>query len=236
MSERINSMEKRQIEGYVFNSAVSTSLDGHLGVSKPAHRHLFFKKIGVDPNMVIDIGTVNGGEVRVATKADAGTVIAGCDGLITAEKNLYIALITADCLPVKLMDFGKGTIGLVHAGWRGLNCEIISSAIDKMRENFGSNPAKIEVEIAPRICVDHYEIQNDLFEMFKPVDGAIKFKDDKLYLDLVAVARHQLIKAGITERNINDSGICTYEHMDYFSNRRHANPGRFMTILGIKSN
>lgn len=235
MSERLGQMESFARCGFEFKFAVSNALDGHLGVTKPEHRHLFFTKLGINSHDVVDIGTENGGKIEIATRESAGKLIPHCDGIITAEKKLYLALITADCLPIKLMDPGKGVIGLVHAGWRGLKAGIVKTALSKMNQTFGSDPGNVEVRIAPGICRDHYEIKDDVAEEFSQIPGAVRHQNQKIYLDLIGIAKHQMKESGVLLKNITASGICTYENMDYFSHRRYANPGRFMTILGMKA-
>jgi len=39
------------------------------------------------------------------------------DALVTDSKKVWIGVLSADCLPVFLV--GEGTVGVVHAGWRG---------------------------------------------------------------------------------------------------------------------
>src|SRR5215469_2457729 len=60
------------------------------------------------------------------------------DGLITAEPGLLLGVLTADCLPVIILDPRLRAIGVFHAGWRGTVKRIVEKAVGEMRCRFGS--------------------------------------------------------------------------------------------------
>ena len=88
------------------------------------------------------------------------------DGQITNESGVVLYVLGADCVPVFLVDVEKKVISAVHAGWRGTADNIVQAAIDKMRDNFGSDTRDIKAVIGPSICQDCYEVSADVADIF----------------------------------------------------------------------
>ena len=134
-----------------------------------------------------------------------------------------------------MIDKDKKVIGLIHAGWRGLNCWIVSRAVTEMRE-LGSDYRNIRAGIGPCICQDHYEFGKEAWTFFGSVPDAIIKKDGQNYLDLRRVVVYKLREAGIARENISVSDACTYCDESMFSYRRDGQGyGVMMTVFGILS-
>ena len=71
------------------------------------------------------------------------------DGLITKTPGLLLAVLTADCLPVIVVDPKHRAVGVFHAGWRGTVKRIVEKGIGEMRKHFGSDPAQLRAAIGP---------------------------------------------------------------------------------------
>ena len=82
------------------------------------------------------------------------------DAVITNQKNLPIAVLTADCAPVLICDDKKKIIAAVHAGWRGAYKGILSKVI-KFMLNKGCKLKNITAAIGPSISVKNYEVKID---------------------------------------------------------------------------
>ena len=108
----------------------------------------------------------HGSRVVAVGKKNAGKIIKNCDGLITNDPEIYLKVSAADCLPIAFFDPSTNSIGLVHAGWRGLENGVIKNAVNLMKETFGSRVDKIVVFVGPYICQKHYEVKNDVYEKF----------------------------------------------------------------------
>jgi hypothetical protein len=201
------------------------------------NREKFFKKLGIDKKLTIRAGLVHKNKIALVSKKEAGRIIEKTDGLITKEKNIFLTITIADCLPIFIYDPEKEITGLVHGGWRSLAGNILKEAIDKMMDNFKSNPAHILIGIGPGISQCHFEIKNDLVRkwydrtIFAP--GVILKEDNKKYLDLKKIAKIQLMELGIKEQNIEVSPECTFcLKTKYFSYRREK-PKQVQTMLAI---
>lgn len=116
------------------------------------------------------------------------------DALWTDRSGLALSVITADCVPVVLA--GPGGIAAVHAGWRGLVHGVISATLREVPGRLSEWTAWI----GPAIGVCCYEVGEDVAAQVVAAsapDVAVPGPSGKPHLDLQAVARRQLEKAGI---------------------------------------
>ena len=172
-----------------------------------------------------DILIVSGGVLSSKACPDA-------DAYITNEKNLPIAIRTADCVPVFIYDPKNNAIGLAHAGWRGTYKSIALKTIQKMQESFGCDPASLRTVLGPSIRECCYQVGEEFRHYFP---SNTKDRGGYLYADVVGANRDQLLKAGVLPANIYDSGICTCCNKDYFSFRRDGkNAGRMISLMMLK--
>lgn len=160
------------------------------------------------------------------------------DGLITNAPGLLLAIQTADCLPIILVDPKSRAVGAFHAGWRGTVKRITEKGVGEMQRWFGSRPRDLKVAIGPGIHGCCYEVGEDVrdkFEsqfayaakLFREVKESDPVREKypllfltarapghgelpkKIFLDLVEANRQQLIAAGVAARNIEASPLCT---------------------------
>jgi YfiH family protein len=160
------------------------------------------------------------------------------DGMVTNTPGLLLAIQTADCLPVLLIDPKKRAVGAFHAGWRGTVKRIAEKGVGEMRRWFGSQPEHLLAAIGPGVHACCYEVGEEVrakFEtqfkyaadLFRDVKDSDPIHDKypllfltarapghselpvKLFLDLVEANRRQLLDAGIAAKNITASPLCT---------------------------
>ncbi|MBN2826219.1 MAG: peptidoglycan editing factor PgeF [Campylobacterales bacterium] len=158
-----------------------------------------------------------------------------CDGLITDQKNVVLAILTADCVPILLYDTTKEVIGAVHAGWKGTQQQIVQETIKQMQQHFDTNPKDIVAYIAPSIGQCCYEVGEDVALHFEPT--SYKSKGEKFMLDLPHANQQQLLNMGIPQSNITLSNICTSCEVErFFSYRKECGcSGRFMSMIWMES-
>ena len=70
------------------------------------------------------------------------------DGLVTDTPGLILAVQTADCLPVILVDRKRRAVGVFHAGWRGTVKRIVEKGVGEMRRISGA----IRETLSPRLA------------------------------------------------------------------------------------
>lgn len=162
------------------------------------------------------------------------------DALITNETNINLFLLTADCLPISLYDSKNKAIGLIHAGWRGLDLGIINNTIKMMQAEFGTKPNNLLAYIGPSIGPCCYKNSLTFAQKDDPKwQPFILRENDSFCLDLWSFANNQLEEAGILSENIENPKICTYHSGKYFSHHwaedeKSSRNYRFATILGLK--
>jgi len=147
-------------------------------------------------------------------------LISQTDSLTTNKENLFLSTTIADCLPVFIFEKEKKAVALIHAGWRGLEKEIIKKTIKKIEKEFSAKPQNLLVAIGPSICQKHFEVKQDVFKKFKKYNSLILTKKGKHFLDLRKVAAQQLLMSNVQKNNIEISGECTFCSDEYFSYRR----------------
>lgn len=201
----------------------------------------FLRKNGISLERLVRAGMAHSGEAAIVSLKDAGEKIEEVDGLATREKNLFLAVTGADCLPIFMFDPQKEIVGLVHAGWRGLGRGVVGATVKKMTE-LGAEPQNILAAIGPGIDVCHYwikeEVKVEMVEKFGPYfEQATQDREGKKYIDLKKIAKMQLVDLGVREENIEVSQECTACLPNkYFSHRRdQAEPiETMMAVMGMR--
>lgn len=158
---------------------------------------------------------VHGAEVRRATEPpSADRPHAEEDGQATARPDAAALVFTADCLPVLL--FAEGAVAALHGGWRGLAAGILEEGILALRDVGADGP--IAAALGPGAGGCCYEVGPE-------VHAAFGLPERKATMDLKAIARERLERAGVAE--VHDVGLCTMCTTDFFSHRRdHGVTGR----------
>lgn len=164
------------------------------------------------------------------------TVFPETDALILKKKNAAIGILTADCLPILIVDVKNKVVALVHSGWKGTLLNIVGKCINKMIETVGTKIEDLKIWIAPAIGVCCYEVGEEVLSQYK---GQFDFYDEIIRgrnLDLVKTARLQLKIAGLKDNQIKSADICTKCNSHIFYSHRAGNnkDGRNILLAVIK--
>lgn len=159
------------------------------------------------------------------------------DALITNKKNIPIVIKIADCTPILIYDKENKVISLVHSGWKGTLKNITIKTIETMISKYNSKKENIYVYIYPSIRQCHFEIQEDVYSLFKDtITNIYKYTnklENKYYIDMQSIIKDKLIEIGII--NIIDTNICTYcNHNIYYSYRYNHTDKRNILLAMIK--
>ena len=161
------------------------------------------------------------------------------DGLIGATAGQLVGVVTADCMPVLLIDRRRRLAAAVHAGWRGAAAGVIEAAVAKLGTAHGAEPQALEAAIGPAIGACCYEVGDEVLAAFRGRVGdatapAWSHRDGRLHLDLRAAARLLLRAAGVGRVAV--VGPCTACGSGYCSYRRDgAGAGRQLSFVGWAS-
>ena len=182
---------------------------------------------GLDLTRAVYAQQVHSAEVRIAHAADAQPPELEprftCDGFVTNEPGVPLAVFMADCLPALLHDPAAGVIGAVHCGWRGSVADILGAAVAQMCA-LGAHPADIRAAVGPAIGQCCFETDGDVPEALRATLGAaaepfMVWNGSKWHIDLKAVNALWLQKAGVTR--IDVCSHCTACRPDlYWSHRK----------------
>lgn len=170
---------------------------------------------------------------------EQASAIKNVDAFVTKEKNIAIAVLVADCVPILLFDKEQKVIAVIHAGWQGTLKEITKKTVEKMIRKFDCQSKNIIVGIGPSIGPCHFEVQEDVFSQFAKVFGdenkTLIKEADKLFIDLWELNKQQLLGVGISKENIEIMKKCTVcENEDFFSVRKEKITGRFIAGIMLK--
>ena len=160
------------------------------------------------------------------------------DAIITDQRKLPIAILTADCVPILLYDNKRNMIAAVHAGWKGAFKGIIKRVINFMLKK-GCQKNSITAAIGPCIRQNSYNVREDFRKKFlkKNIKNKIFFKERKktIFFDLPSFIKSQL-KSNKIEK-IDTINIDTFvKKNNFFSARRslglnHDDYGRNISII-----
>ena len=171
--------------------------------------------------------------IRIVGEADKGKGIIiprnyeNVDGLMTNVSQIPLVTFYADCVPLLLFDPVKRVIAASHSGWRGTVNRMGKVTVEKMVEVYGCEPKDIIACIGPSICKECYEVSADVANAFMDefadsgYENIVFPKDnDKYLIDLWEANRVILNMSGITNTNMDISGICTCCNSDWLFSHR----------------
>jgi copper oxidase (laccase) domain-containing protein len=138
------------------------------------------------------------------------------DGIFTTEKNVVLAVKTADCLPL-LLYHPSGLVGAVHVGRKGCEDGILGALFSGLFKETQLTSGFI-FYLGPCICQSCYQID----------------REKNIYYDLPGKVRSQ-IKSLWPDSRIYESESCTSCEVDrYFSYRRElGTQQRFFSVISM---
>jgi polyphenol oxidase len=198
---------------------------------------------------MVNLRQIHSGLIHRILEIPKDNVPLAGDGMVTDVPGILLGILTADCLPVILVDSKRRAVGVFHAGWRGTVKRIVEKGVGEMHRWFGTNPGDLKAAIGPGIRGCCYEVGPEVRSAFEPQFsyGSGLFRETKernevhekyplffltarapghselpkkIFLDLAEANRRQLIHAGVPAKNISDLGLCTFCRKDLFFSHR----------------
>lgn len=189
--------------------------------------------IGIDEKRLILSKQTHTNNVRTVCEDDIGNGIvkpqafSDVDGLISGLSGVGLVTQYADCVPLAFYDKKKKIIATSHSGWRGTVAEIGRVTVEQMTRDFASNPRDIIAGIGPCIGNCCYEVDDPVYNAFAKIDympmGEIftPKANGKYMLDLKLANKYILMRAGISEENIDVADLCTNCEHEYLHSHRY---------------
>jgi polyphenol oxidase len=199
------------------------------------NRKIFFENLGIKMSRVTQSYQVHKDKILKVTRSK---VYEGYDALITENSNTFLSVTVADCTPILIYDAKNQAVAAVHAGWKGTVLDITAKTIQRMREEFKTNPRDCYVYVGTCIDENSFEVGEDVAAMFtidlKRLDKS--GRKPRFYVDLKKANVTQLLKCGVPENQIEVSPYSTVLDNDaYFSHRKEkGKTGRMIALIGVK--
>ncbi len=200
------------------------------------------KAVGVHDLRVVTMRQIHGDriiEVKDKNLKEAGEA----DGMETEQKEVFLGVLTADCVPILFCVPSRRVTAVVHAGWRGTMAGLASKMVSRLREQYRVGPDAIEVALGPAIGPCCYEIGADvsaplLSRWKEQAEQSMQKKNNKQFLDLRSLNIQMLQQSGVPPGRIFTLGPCTACSSEEFFSYRHDSgqgakeTGRQLSFIG----
>ena len=207
------------------------------------NRELIAQAIGVEVTDFTYTQQTHTTNVKRVYARERGQSFPETDGMITDVPGICLVTSYADCVPLYFVDPVKKAIGLSHSGWRGTVGKIGKNTVQLMQENFGSKPEDLLAAVGPSVCMDCYEVSEDVIEQFKEAfekkyweDLFYKKENGKYQLNLWKANELIFLESGILPEHMAITNVCThcnskilYSHRTMGNNR-----GNLCAFLALK--
>ena len=237
-----------------------TKTDAHPAVER--NRAAFLARLGANGRHqwpLVTLRQVHSDVIHCITDPPPDPLVG--DGMVTNTPGIVLAIQTADCLPVILVDTKKRAVGVFHAGWRGTVKRIVEKGVGIMRLHCNSRPHDLEAAIGPGVHNCCYTVGGEVRDQFTSqfAYGESLFHEMKesdpvrekypmlfltarapghsnlpvnIFLDLVEANRRQLLDSGVSGRRIKTIPFCTACHTDLLFSHR-AEKGNTGRMMGV---
>lgn len=188
--------------------------------------------IGVKPESIVHAKQTHLDQYRIVDYDDIGKGYNrerdydDIDALVTNHSGITLTILTADCVPVYLVDPENKAIGLVHSGWSGTVKRIAAKTVQGMMSAYGTKPAQVIAVTGPCICADCFEVGDEVADAFLNEFGSNRFSlithkvDERYHINLAESIAQSLLDIGLNSSNIHQSGLCTACNPDLLFSHR----------------
>lgn len=207
------------------------------------NRRRIASAIGVKPEDMTYTHQTHTTNVAVVKEEDRGARFMETDGMVTNVPGICLVTFYADCVPLFFVDPVHRAIGLSHSGWRGTVGRIGKVTVEKMTENYGTDPKDVIAAVGPSICQDCYEVSEDVICRFREnfpeecwPDLFYNKGDGKYQLNLWKANEYVFAEAGIRREHTAVTNVCTHCNPDIlFSHRTTGEKrGNLSAFLALK--
>jgi len=181
-----------------------------------------------------DLGVDAVAAMRQVHGADVAWAMPGlvpeADALLTYTPNVAVLVRVADCVPIVLATEDRDTVGVVHAGRKGLVAGVVPAATQILLDR-GRGP--VTAWVGPHICGRCYELDAaTAAEVAEAVPSAASTTwTGTPAADIGAGVTAQLDELGVTVHHL---GGCTLEDDRFFSFRRNSTAQRQGALVVLR--
>ena len=187
---------------------------------------------------------VHGNVLVVAKGAPPETLAQDADAVVAEPGSGHVVAVrVADCVPVLLADPATGRVAAVHAGWRGIENDMLKVAIEHLSASRAPRAVMLAA-IGPCIGPCCFEVGPDVAERIvnaSTADVVDRHVEGKVFIDLRRAVRFQLRALGIDDEAIDDvpgtgrSACTSCDRTRFYSYRRDKDEsGRLLAAIAAR--
>jgi YfiH family protein len=211
-----------------------------------AARSRWCQRIGVDPAGLVLARQVHGVHVERITPAERGRgalaaiPLPDADALATDAPGVALVVVSADCVPVVLVDPARRVAAVAHAGWRGMIAGVVQATVAHLVDWYGCRPPDLLAGVGPSIGPCCYAVGPEVARSAETRYGPGVLlpgpAPDNPRFDLWAAGRLALLESGLGADRIELADECTRCRNDlYFSHRAEGSQrGLFGLIVSFE--
>ncbi len=199
------------------------------------------KKLGLEKNKLKLIRQIHSNKVEIIDQKNLNEKIVA-DGSITKNKNIALAIMTADCAPIFIFDLNCSFICCLHIGWKGCLNNIVKLALKII--------SKIAIQeliavVGPCLSKENFEVEEKFKDVFITQDlhyenfFLIESNQQKPHFDMRGLINYQLQSCSVDKISNVDIDTYSNEHL-FFSHRRSSHlctlpSGRLINLIGFRN-
>lgn len=201
------------------------------------HRRIA-REVGYAADALYEVSQVHGGLVHAIEPAVPPAEFrqrAG-DALWAQTRDLAVGVRVADCVPILLASPESGAVAAVHAGWRGVEANVVGESVRALCGVMGIDPATLIAAIGPHIGVDAFEVSEEIAQQIAAAVGdpqVIVRREPRPHVELALAVHAQLKRSGLVPARIERVAGCTFaDPVRFFSFRRDGQAsGRHLAVI-----
>jgi YfiH family protein len=208
------------------------------------NRDLVVKTFDIAPGQLVTMNQMHGDRIWIIDRPlspSTSSSEAPYDAILTDQRGIAIGVLTADCVPILLVDTRHLAIGIIHAGWRGTLLGIARKALHKMTLHFGTHPEDLLVAIGPSIGECCYEVDEAVMGPFRSSkwdwQAFTRSKGEhKWFMNLAEATIEQMRACGIRDEQCCCIQVCTACNTDMLFSNRVEGPrtGRQISFIQLR--
>lgn len=167
---------------------------------------------------------------------EASPELKEADAHWTLEKKKALFISTADCTPVMIHEKVSGKIASIHAGWRGVENQIVLKSLRSLAASI-DRPV-FEIWVGPHILQKSFEVQKDVLDLLLAAsyasnkDSQFAKTDSGFMVDLKSVITSQISSSNLSIQSNHSLDIDTKTDLRFHSFRRDkAASGRNLSFI-----